>query len=97
MHPRTELQSPLSRPTPALAAAAALFAALLVAQPPAALAHSGTKEEQDACTPDVFRLCSAVIPDETRIVACLNRKIAKLSPACRAVIDPPSKNSRAKK
>jgi len=59
-------------------------------------AHSGTQQEQEACTPDVFRFCSAQIPDEGRIVACLNRHLVKLSPACRAVMagDTASKKSR---
>ncbi len=45
----------------------------------------GTKEEQDACTPDVYRLCASMIPDEKRIVACLKQNKAKLNPACRKV------------
>jgi hypothetical protein len=45
----------------------------------------GTKQEQEACTPDVYRLCSAEIPDEKRIVACLRHNRNKLSPACRKV------------
>lgn len=59
-------------------------------------AHSGTQEEQEACTPDVFRYCSAQIPSEDRIVACLNRHLAKLSPACRSVMagDPAKRKSR---
>ncbi|CAA2142291.1 cysteine rich repeat-containing protein [Hyphomicrobium sp. ghe19] len=59
-------------------------------------AHSGTQEEQDACTPDVFRYCSAQIPNEERIVACLNRHLAKLSPACRSVMSggPATRKSR---
>ena len=48
--------------------------------------HSGTKEEQEACTPDVYRLCAAQIPNEKRIVACLKRKKSQLSPACRKVM-----------
>jgi hypothetical protein len=48
--------------------------------------HSGTDAEQRACTPDVFRLCSAAIPNERRIVACLRSNKAKLSPACRKVV-----------
>lgn len=51
-----------------------------------ALAHSGTADEQAACTPDVFRLCASEIPSEAKIVACLNRKVDKLSPACRKVM-----------
>jgi hypothetical protein len=71
----------------------ALFAALLFGYAGDCLAHSGTADEQQACTPDVFRLCSAQIPSEDRIVACLNRHLPKLSPACRAVMkgDSPKK------
>jgi hypothetical protein len=70
-----------------VAKAAALAAAMLfVGQVPESLAHSGTKEEQDACTPDVTRLCSAAMPNEPRIVACLKRNLSKLSPACRSVM-----------
>jgi hypothetical protein len=42
-------------------------------------------EQQMACTPDVFRLCGAAIPDENRIVACLQANTLVLSPPCRAV------------
>jgi hypothetical protein len=48
--------------------------------------NRGTKEEQEACTPDVYRLCSDHIPDEDKIVACLKQNKKKLSPACRKVI-----------
>jgi hypothetical protein len=51
--------------------------------------HRGTPEEQAACQPDVFRLCFGFIPDEGRIVACLQRRIRELSPACRAVFEEP--------
>lgn len=47
----------------------------------------GTVDDQMACTPDVFRLCSSEIPSEDRIVVCLNKKISQLSPACRKVMD----------
>jgi hypothetical protein len=54
----------------------------------AALAqHSGTLEQQMACTPDVFRLCGAQIPDENRIVACLRQNTVSLSGPCRAVFE----------
>jgi hypothetical protein len=33
--------------------------------------YRGTAEQQMACTPDVWRLCGAQIPDGDRIVACL--------------------------
>jgi hypothetical protein len=47
--------------------------------------HRGTLEQQMACTPDVFRLCGAQIPDENRIVACLRQNTVLLSGPCRAV------------
>jgi hypothetical protein len=47
--------------------------------------YRGTQQEQEACTPDVHRLCAAYIPDEKRIVACLRANIRRLSPACRKV------------
>jgi hypothetical protein len=45
----------------------------------------GTGDQQMACTPDVWRLCGAEIPDVARIVACLRRNTAQLSRPCRAV------------
>ena len=45
----------------------------------------GTMEQQMACTPDVFRLCGAQIPDADRIVACLRYNTPQLSEHCRAV------------
>ncbi|WP_441239191.1 hypothetical protein [Bradyrhizobium sp. 930_D9_N1_4] len=47
--------------------------------------HRGTLEQQMACTPDVWRLCSDQIPDENRIVACLQQNTPQLSSGCRAV------------
>ena len=44
-------------------------------------------EQQMACTPDVFRLCGAQIPDVNRIVACLQQNTPQLSVSCRAVFD----------
>jgi len=49
--------------------------------------YRGTQEQQMACTPDVFRLCGAQIPDADRIVACLRANVPQLSPGCRAVFD----------
>jgi hypothetical protein len=56
-----------------------------LAAPAAAQEHRGTFEQQMACTPDVFRLCGDRIPDENRIVACLQQNTQLLSDACRAV------------
>jgi hypothetical protein len=54
----------------------------------------GTPAERQACTPDVFRLCSGAIPDEGRIVACLEENSRKLSGPCRAVISEPDSRDR---
>ena len=47
--------------------------------------YRGTMEQQMACTPDVWRLCSNQIPDVNRIVACLQQNSPQLSSGCRAV------------
>ena len=49
--------------------------------------YRGTMQQQMACTPDVFRLCGAQIPDVNRIVACLQENTPQLSGPCRAVFD----------
>ena len=49
--------------------------------------YRGTWEQQRACTPDVWRLCGAQIPDVDRIVACLRRNTPQLSDPCRAVFE----------
>ena len=51
----------------------------------AALAQS-TMAQQDACRPDVFRLCGSDIPNVGRIVACLRGNEARLSEACHQVM-----------
>jgi hypothetical protein len=47
----------------------------------------GTFEQQMACTPDVWRLCSDQIPDANRITACLRQNTPQLSRDCRAVFE----------
>jgi hypothetical protein len=65
---------------------AALALGGLVAQDVAfAQENRGTMEQQMACTPDVWRLCSDQVPDVGRITACLQQNTPQLSPACRAV------------
>jgi hypothetical protein len=49
--------------------------------------YRGTWKQQMACTPDVWRLCSAQVPDVNRIVACLQRNSQQLSGPCRAAIE----------
>src|SRR5207247_5563683 len=46
----------------------------------------GTEEQRIACTPDVFRLCGAEIPNVERIIACMKREKPRLSPACRIAL-----------
>jgi hypothetical protein len=64
-----------------------LAAAVVGGDSASAQEHRGTMEQQMACTPDVFRLCGAAIPDENRIVACLQANTPQLSPPCRAVFE----------
>ncbi len=47
----------------------------------------GNADERAACTPDVFRLCSAYIPDVPNIVACLKTEKRNLSAECRGVME----------
>ena len=49
--------------------------------------YRGTWEQQMACTPDVWRLCSDQVPDVGRIVACLRTNTPQLSNNCRAVFE----------
>lgn len=54
----------------------------------AGAAHAiGTPEQRRACTPDVYRLCPAEIPNVRAITACLRRQKASLSPACAAYFE----------
>jgi hypothetical protein len=46
----------------------------------------GTAAQRQACTPDVFRLCSHFIPNVGDIVACLRGNEARLSEACHEVM-----------
>ncbi len=47
-----------------------------------------TPEEEQACTNDAFRLCSADIPNVDRVTVCMIRKKFQLSPGCRAFFRP---------
>jgi hypothetical protein len=68
----------------------ALVMAGLATQPAISQDNRGTPEQQMACTPDVWRLCGAQIPDVDRITACLRANVPQLSPPCRAVMQPAS-------
>ena len=72
---------------------ARLRLALLLATGLAAALASGesrayTAEQQQACSPDAFRLCSSEIPDVDRVTACMIRNKSQLSPQCRAFFRP---------
>jgi hypothetical protein len=62
-----------------------MVVALTVSLPSTSSYALGTDEQRMACTPDVFRLCSADIPNVDRIVACLRSQKQNLSAGCAAV------------
>jgi|AmaraimetFIIA100_FD_contig_31_16572009_length_575_multi_7_in_0_out_0_1 hypothetical protein len=45
-----------------------------------------SEEARQACTPDAMRLCSEFVPDVQRVTACMMRKRAQLSAACRVAM-----------
>ena len=52
-----------------------------------ALAHSGTDQEQQACTRDVQRFCRKLLDQgDLTILACLKENRPKLTAACRYVL-----------
>jgi hypothetical protein len=71
--------------TERIALGVALAIGGIVAQSATAEEYRGTMEQQMACTPDVWRLCSDQIPDVSRITACLQANTPQLSSGCRAV------------
>ena len=70
-----------------LAALSALLVSTLTAKAADPYSSLATAEQRRACTPDVYRLCAAEIPSVSGITACLRRKKASLSDACRAVFE----------
>lgn len=53
----------------------------------AVLAHSGTDQEQQACTRDVQHFCRKLMDQgDLSILVCLKETRAKLSAACRNVL-----------
>ncbi len=59
-----------------------------------AYAHHARASEADAaslCRGDAFRLCMSEIPDRERIIACMQRRKAELSPGCRTVFKAPKR------
>ena len=66
------------------------FMALILLSVPVstvALAHSGSDQEQQACTRDVQRFCRKLVDQgDFTILACLKENRPKLTPACRYVL-----------
>jgi hypothetical protein len=56
-----------------------------------------TPEQQQACSPDAMRLCSAFIPDVEMITACMVRNKALLSPQCRVFFGPDPEERRERR
>ena len=77
-----------------LGLAMAICGSILFQSAVSAQESQGTEAQRMACTPDVFRLCGAQIPDHDRIVSCLRQNITLLSRPCRAVFEPNSANSQ---
>lgn len=69
---------------------AALSIVMIASLSSVAMAQArGSQSDQEACEPDVHRLCDQYIPDETAIVACLHQQSKQLSPACKKVMSRP--------
>jgi hypothetical protein len=66
-----------------------------VLAPASSQEYRGTWEQQMACTPDVWRLCSDQVPDVSRIVACLRQNTPQLSNNCRAVFESSAEQQQA--
>lgn len=54
-----------------------------------AASQAYTPEQQQACSDDAFRLCSADIPDIERVTACMVRNKEQLTPGCRVFFRDP--------
>jgi hypothetical protein len=54
-----------------------------------AASRAYTDEQQQACSADAFRLCSADIPDVGRVTVCMIRNKSQLTPGCRAFFREP--------
>jgi hypothetical protein len=65
-----------------------LAAAVLAANVPTAFAqHSGTPQEQNACSRDASRLCRKDLGNDGAVQGCLQQNRARLSASCRKVFE----------
>jgi hypothetical protein len=46
----------------------------------------GTPEDRAACEPDVKRYCQSAVPDQLRVLGCLQDNRKQISRACQAVL-----------
>lgn len=69
-----------------------LAAAFTGAMTGSALAY--TAEQQQLCTDDAMRLCSAHIPNVDAITTCMQRQYSQLSPGCKSVFRPMAEPTR---
>lgn len=48
--------------------------------------YQGTSDDQKACQPAVFKYCQAAVPDQFRILQCLQQNRPHIGKACQAVL-----------
>jgi hypothetical protein len=63
------------------------FAQFPIPLPPIIPMPEGTPEDRAACESDVRRYCQAAIPDNMRVLACLQQFRQRITPACRGVLE----------
>jgi Cysteine rich repeat len=70
-----------------LAATIVAGSTVAVAQLPLPLPMpQGTPEDRAACEPDVQRHCKAAVPDQLRVLNCLQDNRNRISRSCQAVL-----------
>jgi Cysteine rich repeat len=72
-----------------LLAAAVAGSTIALAQLPLPLPlpmPQGTPEDRAACEPDVQRYCKAEIPDQLRVLGCLQDNRKRISRSCQGVL-----------
>jgi hypothetical protein len=55
--------------------------------PPIANIFQGTPQEQAACRPDATKMCREYLADNMRVLTCLQANRARISVACRTVLE----------
>jgi type II secretory pathway component PulL len=65
-----------------------LAIALFVSSAASAQNQAGphSQKDEDACDRDAHRLCKDAIPDQLRVLTCLQQNRVKLSKACQVVL-----------